>query len=54
VTTKSKKAESGILASAYKTAAGLHHVGLVDNATIREFDALCHAHRAPDAWCNPR
>ena len=38
---RSKKAESGILASVYKTAAGLHKVGLMDKATMREFDALC-------------
>ncbi len=36
-----KKAESGILASVHKTAAGLHVAGLVDKATMREFDALC-------------
>ncbi len=36
-----RKAESGILASVHKTAAGLHKVGLVDKTTMREFDALC-------------
>ncbi|MCA7118381.1 MAG: DNA-binding transcriptional regulator [Acidibrevibacterium sp.] len=36
-----KKVESGILASVHKTAAGLHTAGLVDKATMREFDALC-------------
>jgi len=36
-----KKAEGGVLASVHKTAAGLHKVGLVDKATMREFDALC-------------
>lgn len=41
VATKNKKSESGILASVHKTAAGLHHAGLVDKATMREFDALC-------------
>ena len=35
------KVESGILASVHKTAAGLHKAGLVDKATMREFDALC-------------
>jgi len=35
------KAESGIFASVHKTAAGLHRAGLVDKATMREFDALC-------------
>jgi putative transcriptional regulator len=39
--TRSKKAESGILTSVYKTAAGLHKAGLMDKATMREFDALC-------------
>jgi putative transcriptional regulator len=38
-----KKAESGILASVHQAAAGLHKVGLVDKATMREFDALCLA-----------
>jgi len=41
VTTKSKMAERGILASVHKTAIGLHEAGLVDKATMREFDALC-------------
>ncbi len=35
------KTESAILATVYKTAAGLHKAGLVDKATLREFDALC-------------
>jgi putative transcriptional regulator len=39
--TKNRKAESGILASVRKTAAGLHEAGLVDKATMREFDAMC-------------
>lgn len=39
--TKNRKAESGILASVHKTAAGLHRAGLVDKATMREFDAMC-------------
>src|SRR6267142_1766391 len=34
-------AAGGILASTHKTVAGLHKVGLVDKATMREFDALC-------------
>lgn len=38
--TKSK-AETGILVSVHKTAAGLHKSGLIDKATMREFDALC-------------
>ncbi|WP_393997376.1 helix-turn-helix domain-containing protein [Xanthobacter cornucopiae] len=36
-----KMAESGILASVHKTAAGLDTAGLVDKATMRDFDALC-------------
>ncbi len=39
--TTKRKTESGILASVHKTAAGLHKAGLVDKATMREFDALC-------------
>jgi len=38
---KNRKTESGILASVRKTAAGLHEAGLVDKATMREFDAMC-------------
>ena len=34
------KSESGILGTVHKTAAGLHHAGVIDKATIREFDAL--------------
>lgn len=39
--TKNRKADSGILTSVHKTAAGLHKAGLVDKATMREFDAMC-------------
>lgn len=39
--TKNMKADSSILASVHKTAAGLHKAGLVDKATMREFDAMC-------------
>jgi putative transcriptional regulator len=35
------KTESAVLATVHKTAAGLHKAGLVDKATLREFDALC-------------
>lgn len=35
------RAGGGILASVHKTATGLHKAGLVDKATMREFDALC-------------
>ena len=41
MTTNRRKAESSILASVNETAAGLHGVGLIDKATMREFDALC-------------
>ncbi|KAB2680974.1 helix-turn-helix domain-containing protein [Brucella pseudintermedia] len=36
-----RKADSRILASVHKTAAGLHRAGLVEKATMREFDAIC-------------
>ena len=39
--TSKRKTESGILTSVHKTAASLHKAGLVDKATMREFDALC-------------
>ncbi len=38
---KVTKAETDVLASVYETASGLHKAGLVDKATMREFDALC-------------
>lgn len=41
--TKKKKRESGILASVHATVAGLHGAGLVNKATMREFDTLCLA-----------
>jgi putative transcriptional regulator len=36
-----RRVDGGILASVHKTATGLHKAGLVDKATMREFDALC-------------
>jgi len=36
-----RKAETSILGSVHKTVAGLRKAGLVDKATMREFDALC-------------
>ena len=36
-----RKVENSIIASVHKTAAGLHKAGLVDKATMREFDVLC-------------
>jgi putative transcriptional regulator len=38
---RGKKTESGILASVHETVTGLHAAGLVDKATMREFDVLC-------------
>ncbi|HKG83360.1 MAG TPA: DNA-binding transcriptional regulator [Beijerinckiaceae bacterium] len=36
-----RKARSDALAAIRETAEGLHRAGLVDRATMREFDALC-------------
>lgn len=36
-----RKTETGILGSVHKTVAGLHKTGLIDKATMREFDAMC-------------
>ncbi|MFO1037352.1 MAG: DNA-binding transcriptional regulator [Geminicoccaceae bacterium] len=41
MTKTARKAESGILDTVRKTAAGLHRAGVIDKATMREFDALC-------------
>jgi putative transcriptional regulator len=41
MTTKHKKGESSILSSVHETALGLHRAGLIEKATMREFDALC-------------
>jgi putative transcriptional regulator len=38
---KGKRAGSSILASVHEAATDLHRLGLVDKATMREFDALC-------------
>ncbi|MDQ2859265.1 MAG: DNA-binding transcriptional regulator [Pseudomonadota bacterium] len=35
------KAGSRILRSVHRTAAGLHGAGLIEKATMREFDSLC-------------
>ena len=35
------KVETGILASVHKTASGLRRAGVIDKATMREFDAIC-------------
>src|SRR5690348_14156025 len=39
--TKRRKIESSILGSVHETAAGLRRAGIIDKATMREFDALC-------------
>lgn len=41
------KTEGGILATVHETVAGLHRAGVVDKATMREFDALCLTPVAP-------
>lgn len=41
MTTKARKPKSDILASMHETVAGLHNIGLVDQATMRHFDAMC-------------
>jgi putative transcriptional regulator len=38
---KVAKRQSRILTNVHKTAAGLHKAGVIDKATMREFDALC-------------
>jgi putative transcriptional regulator len=38
---KPRKPESEILAAIHESVVGLHKAGLVDKATMREFDALC-------------
>jgi putative transcriptional regulator len=38
---KAMKRQSRILANVHKTATGLHKAGVIDKATMREFDALC-------------
>ena len=35
------KTDGGILGAVHKSVAGLHRAGVVDKATMREFDALC-------------
>ncbi len=37
----SKSTSSDILATVHETASGLHRIGLVDQATMRDFDSLC-------------
>lgn len=35
------KYRSRLSAAIHETAAGMHHIGLIDKATMREFDASC-------------
>lgn len=39
--TKTRKPQSDILATVHASVTGLHKAGLVDQATMRNFDALC-------------
>ncbi|SMF84117.1 transcriptional regulator, XRE family [Tistlia consotensis] len=39
--TKTHRAESDILATVHESVSGLHKAGLVDQATMRSFEALC-------------
>ena len=38
---KTNKHRSQLSAAIHETAAGLHRIGLIDKATMREFDASC-------------
>lgn len=38
---KTREETNGVLASVHDTASDLHATGLIDKATMREFDALC-------------
>ena len=38
---KNSKHRSRLSAAIHETAAGLHRIGLIDKATMREFDASC-------------
>lgn len=40
-TAKQSRYRSRLSAAIHETAAGLHRVGLIDKATMREFDASC-------------
>lgn len=39
--TKRRKPESDILATIHESVTGLHRIGLVDQATMRDFDLMC-------------
>ncbi len=47
MTETANKTKSGILGTVHKTAAGLSRVGVIDKATMREFDTLCLTPVAP-------
>jgi putative transcriptional regulator len=38
---KTRKYRSRLSATIHETAAGLHRIGLIDKATMREFDVSC-------------
>lgn len=44
---KAAETENGILGSIHETAGGLHRAGVIDKATMRQFDALCLTPVAP-------
>jgi putative transcriptional regulator len=35
------RTDNGVLGTVHQTAVGLHRAGVIDKATMREFDALC-------------
>lgn len=49
MTKRENETESSIIARVHKTAAGLHRAGVIDKATMREFDSLCLTPVAPMA-----
>ena len=49
MTKTASKTESAILRTFHKTAAGLYRAGVIDKATMREFDALCLTPATPMA-----
>lgn len=49
MTKTERPAKSGILGSVHETVAGLQRAGVVDKATMREFDAMCLAPVEPMA-----
>lgn len=45
----SVRTDGGILGTVHETASGLHSAGVIDKATMREFDMLCLTPVAPMA-----